>query len=81
MSAAFVEAAGLVLLAGLVYVGLPVLWVRYRPDLYGWWHATRVAETLRWHRDGWSWSVAWVRSSLNVHDGEDWSHLGTGVER
>lgn len=47
------------------------LWVQHRPDLYGWWHATRVAEAMRWRRDGCSWSVAWVRSGGNVHDGEN----------
>ena len=47
-----------------------------------WVERHRIAETWRQHRAcGMRLRTAWVRATPNVHDGEDWSHLGTGVER
>lgn len=74
MTAAILEAlattAALVSLV-LAAVGLAALRDRW-PQITGWWHSTRVAETVRWHRDGWSWPTSWARSGRNVHD--EWPH-------
>lgn len=80
LAAAFVW----LLVLTLGYVAPAWCWrqlVEHRPQIVGWWHATRVAEAMRWRRDGWSWSVAWVRSGVNVHDGENFDRLTNGATR